>query len=163
MITAVVLTLTELLTQESSLLTEVKIDLNHPSKREDIRPALSLYCYDIRESVEPKCPSNPNSNPKQKEDLENFELCWFDLSFIIIAWDWTKLGEQSLLSETLKLFMQHRLISEDKLASELKGYGDLPMIISRSIPDINNFWQALDLPLQPAIYLTVKTPLKICR
>jgi hypothetical protein len=162
MINAVALTLTQLLTQESYLLKTVKIDLSHPSRREDVRPALSLYFYDIRESLEKKCDSNQEGKTYSTVNSKN-SLYWFDLSFIVIAWDWTKLGEQNLLSETLTLLIQHRLIREEKLASELKGYGALPMIVNRSIPDINNFWQALDLPLKPAIYLTVKTPFKILR
>jgi hypothetical protein len=164
MITAVAQTLAELLVEGSSLIQTVSIDLSHPRKRRDVRPALSLYLYDIRKSIRPsnfsfgKVANDPTNRQQSQTAKDNSTVFWYDLSFIIVSWDWTNLGEQRLLSEVLLMLLKHRLINEKQLPNELKGYGDLSMEIATAIPDVVGLWKALGLPLQPALYITIQTP-----
>jgi hypothetical protein len=153
MITAVAQTLANLLTKGSPLLSTVQIDLSHPSKRSDVRPALSLYLYDLRQSMDQ---DDLNSQRRVGDNFE--EIFWFDLSFVIIAWDWTNIGQQHLLSETLQLLLSHPILQEDDLDPQLRGYGDLPVSVATVVPDVMAFWNALKVPLQPAVYITIKTP-----
>jgi hypothetical protein len=92
------------------------------------------------------------------QEREKREIFWFDLSFVIIAWDWTIAGQQQLLSETLQLLLSYPMLREGELAPQLKGYGDLPVSVATVIPDVNALWNALKVPLQPALYITIKTP-----
>ncbi|ACK69261.1 conserved hypothetical protein [Gloeothece citriformis PCC 7424] len=166
MITAVAQTLADLLTRDSTLLSTVQIDLSHPSKRLDVRPALSLYLYDLRQSAEG---NNSNVTNIEKDDhknqlvqtVSNPSVFWFDLSYVIIPWDWTNLGQQRLLSEVIKWLLSHPTLRENSLAPELQGYGDLSIRVASLIFDVPALWNALKLPLQPALYITIKTPFPI--
>ncbi|WP_013324425.1 Pvc16 family protein [Gloeothece verrucosa] len=167
MITAVAQTLADLLTRDSSLLSTVQIDLSHPSKREDVRPALSLYLYDLRKSDDEgdltaieRGEKDGHSN-KLRQTRTNASVFWFDLSYMIIPWDWTNLGQQRLLSEVIQLLLSHSTVKENSLAPELQGYGDLSIRVASFIPDVPALWNALKLPLQPALYITIKTPFPI--
>lgn len=167
MITAVAQTLADLLTRDSPLLSTVQIDLSHPSKRVDVRPALSLYLYDLRKSTDEddsnvieRVGKDGHKN-KPVQALTNPSVFWFDLSYIIIPWDWTNLGQQRLLSEVIQLLLSHQTLRENSLAPELQGYGDLSIRVASLIPDVPALWNALKLPLQPALYITIKTPFPI--
>lgn len=155
MITAVAQTLTELLSRGSPLLSTVQIDLSHPSKRVDVRPALSLYLYDLRQSMDE---NNVNGQQREAKNRIKREVFWFDLSFLIIPWDWTSMGQQHLLSEILQLLLSYPMLPEENLDPQLQGYGDLAMSVATVIPDVTALWNALRVPLQPAIYITIKTP-----
>lgn len=167
MITAVAQTLAELLTSSSALLSTVQIDLSHPSQRLDIRPAISLYLYDLRQNLE-ECDLNSTQGVKhdsckdeEKQTQTQTYVFWFDLSFVIIPWDWTELGKARILSEVLQLLLSHPVLREDTLAPEAQGYGDLRIRVAPLVPDVAALWNALHLPLQPALYITIKTPFPI--
>lgn len=151
MITAVSWTLAEILAGGSSLIGTEQIDFNHPGAEQYGEPRLNLYCYDLRENQQTRGTSNDNGS-----------LIWFDVSFLVSAWDCTALGEQQLLSEALTLLLRHRFLPEDLLAPALRGYGMLPIRVSASgLVDTVAFWSALGVPLRPALYVSVTVPLNL--
>ena len=167
MIPAVTQTLADILVEGSSIIKKSHIDLSHPAKRQDIRPAISLYLYDLRESKmgnyqQSKCYSN---SIKDKYNINhtkvNSKVFWYNLAFAIIAWDWTNIGQQHLLSEALHILLKNQSIDEQKLPSELKGYGDLFLEINTLDIDVVKFWKALKVAMQPALYLNVHIPFKV--
>lgn len=165
MIPAVVQTLANVLT-ESPLIRTVQIDLSHPSKRRDIKPAISLYLYDLRETVSSgqlsvQAVSDGLNSQDTSLPSTASSVAWLDLTFLIIAWDWTALGEQHLLSEVLLLLLNRQHIDEEQLAPELKGYGDLPIKVNTSVLGGELLWQALGIPLQPALSISIQTPLSL--
>jgi len=158
MIAAITQTLTEILVENSPLIRTVEIDLNHPQMRQDVKPALSLYLYALTKT-------NPNTlNDRVRQlDSEHYLVDWYDLSFVIIAWDWTVLGQWQLLSEVLTSLIPYKLIAQEKLAPELRGFGDLPIHIATSIPDNARCEEALGISFHPALYLTIPTPFTVAR
>ncbi len=158
MIAAVTQTLTGILVENSPLIRNVEIDLNHPQTRQDVRPALSLYLYALT-----KTNHNLLDDCHRPIDNDRYIVDWYDLSFVIIPWDWTVLGQWQLLSEVLTSLIPYRLIAQDKLAPELRGFGDLPLHIATSMPDIARWEQALGLSLHPALYITIQTPFVVAR
>lgn len=158
MIAAVTQTLTEILMENSSLIKNIEIDLNHPQTRQDIKPALSLYLYELTKSNhdcrdDSYCPL----------DKEHYVVDWYDLSFVIIPWDWTVLGQWQLLSEVLKSLIPYQLIVQDKLAPELRGFGDLPLQIATSTPNTARWRKVQGSFFHPALYITIKTPFVVNR
>ena len=109
MIAAVIQTLTEILVENSPLIGNVEIDLNHPQTRHDVRPALSLYLYELTKSDH-----NYRGDRDCPLDTEHYIVGWYDLSFVIIPWDWKVLGQWQLLSEVLRSLLPHQLIVQDK-------------------------------------------------
>ena len=158
MITAVTQTLTGILVETSPLIRNVEIDLNHPQTRQDVKPALSLYLYALTKSNH-----NILDNSHRQLDTQGYIVDWYDLSFVIIPWDWTVLGQWQLLSEVLTSLIPYRLIAQDKLAPELRGFGDLPLHIATSVPDIARCEKALGISFHPALYLTIPTPFVVAR
>lgn len=157
MIPAIIQTLTEMLKENSPLIKAVNIDLNHPETRQDIRPALSLYLYELNRSQ-----LHPQKNQPAQFDTENFIIDWYDLSFVIIPWDWTVLGQCQLLSEVLKSLIPNQSIAQEKLAPELRGFGDLTLRIATSVPDKR--WDLTRAWLRfPALFITVRTPFVIAK
>lgn len=151
MIPAATQTLAEILTQGISRLHTEQIDLHHPSVSQDTSPRLNLYCYNIQENY------HQAVNNQHQPDTSSPR--WFDVSFLLSAWDCTSLGEQRLLSEALLLLLHHRWLREDLLAPALRGYGELPMTVSVISPsDAATLWSALGVPLRPALYLTLTIP-----
>jgi hypothetical protein len=185
MISAVTQTLASLLADETSLTGTEQIDFDHPATRRCDRPRLNLFCYDLRQcngtspdgaghsrpsfqhrvyraSQVAKCQASLTAKAGSLPDtafLPNKEPFWFDISFILSAWDWTELGEQRLLSEALSLLLHHRLLREDRLVPALWGWGGVSLQVS-TVPlgDIAVLWQALGAPLRPALYITVRAP-----
>lgn len=173
MIAAMTQTLAALLAQETSLTGTEQIDFDHPAVCRLVRPRLSLYCYDFRQNFVgyPSWPqqvyhlaqqqmfSHQTSSPLPRgPDAEN-ESKWFDISFIVSAWDWTEFGEKQLLSEALLLLLRHRLLPSDRLAPALKGMGTVYVNVSPvPLESVTALWQALEAPLRPAIYVTVTLP-----
>ena len=158
MIAAVTQTLTEILVENSALIKNVEIDLNHPQTRRDIKPALSLYLYELTTSNH-----NCRENRYSPLDTEHHIVNWYDLSFVIIPWDWTVLGQWQLLSEVLKSLIPYQLIVQDKLAPELRGFGDLPLQIATSAPNPVRQKKIQGSLFNPALYITIKTPLVVAR
>lgn len=186
MISAVTQTLASLLADETSLTGTEQIDFDPPAARRSVRPRLNLYCYDLRQcdhtradwavrghttfqhrvyqaSHGAKCQASPagKADPLAQRTPASVktEPVWFDISFIVSAWDWTELGEQQLLSEALSLLLRHRLLQEDRLVPALWGWGTVSITVG-TVPlgDITALWQALGAPLRPALYVTVTTP-----
>ena len=158
MIAAITQTLTEILVENSPLIRDVEIDLNHPQTRRDVRPALSLYFYELTKS-------NPHLNPYPhlQFDTERYIIDWYDLSFVIIPWDWTVLGKWQLFSEVLTSLIPYQLISQDKLAPELRGFGDLTLKIATSVPDTARWGKTFGISFHPALYITVQTPFVVAK
>lgn len=171
MIPAVAQTLAELLANGTSLIRTEQINFDHPSSQQQTTPRLNLYCYALREASD----SFPESAPVESERLQESvrsgasttplsdrRLVWFDVRFLVSAWDRTALGEQRLLSEALVLLMRHRWLPEEFLAPELRGCGELPLAIS-TIPagEMSALWQAIAVPIRPAFCATVTTPFRL--
>lgn len=163
MIPAATQTLAEILAGGTSLLSTEQIDFNHPGVRQDAGPGLNLYCYNIRENgqvhhsgcqVEYRVPQEGPSAATGKSSI-----LWFDVSFLVSAWDFTSLGGQRLLSEALTLLLSRRWLQEESLPLSLRGHGDLLMTVSAVKPiDAAALWSALGVPLRPALYVTVTIP-----
>ncbi|MGB5968367.1 MAG: DUF4255 domain-containing protein [Spirulinaceae cyanobacterium] len=157
MINTVTQTLAEILAEGSPSITTEQIDFERPAALEQyFSPRLNLYCYDIRENTK----VNYAGQAKESNADQDCSFIWFDLSFLITAWDRTTLGEQHLLSEALSLLGNYRSLPEELLAPGLQGRGSLPLKVSaQEIKDTATFWSALGVPLRPALYVTVTVPL----
>ena len=158
MIAAVTQTLIEILVENSPSIENVEIDLNHPQTRQDIKPALSLYLYELTKSNHDRQDNSSCSLNKERYFVE-----WYDLSFVIIPWDWTVLGQWQLLSEALKALIPYQSIVQEKLAPELRGFGDLSLQIATSIPDTARWRRVQSSFFHPALYITIETPFVINR
>lgn len=146
-----------------------QIDFSHPSNLIDRErtPSLNLYLYDFRLSqriantgrqVER---SFDGSNPRA--DIRSAPS-WFDVSILITARDRTVLGEHSLLTDILSLLLRYRLLREEFLAPDLRGYGNLMLSVTDNPPiDVASLWNSLSVSIRPAIYLTVTVPLGVWR
>ena len=169
MISAVAQTLANILVKDSLSIEKSQIDFSHPGEIKDIKPALNLYLYDLKQSNKSnllerkKCgitTDYSNHYPKSYREISQIgdRVFWYELSFAIIALDWTNIGEQHLLSEALSSLLKHQTIDEADLPLELRGYGNLSLEINTSNIDVMQFWRALKLPLKPALYVTVRSP-----
>jgi Pvc16 N-terminal domain len=164
MIPAVVQTLAEILAGGTSLTSTEQISFESPGAcLEMIGPSLNLYFYDLRESAQIEHAGRQVDRRTVPEGSQAASIssapAWFDVSFLITAWDRTALGEQHLLSEALTLLLRHRLLQEDLLAPTLRGSGNLSMTVSAVQPiDTAALWNALGIPLRPALQVTVTTP-----
>lgn len=165
MLVSVLQTLAEILAGGTSLISTEQIDFSRPGSRHDegAGPLLNLYFYDIRESkhvqhsgrqVERHAPEGKFHTAKV-----NWSPNWFDVSLLITAWDRTALSEHHLLNEAMTVLLRHRSLPENFLASDLRGYGNLPLSVAISpAMEVGALWSALGLPLRPALYLTVTVP-----
>lgn len=148
MIPAVAQTLAEILAGGSFLSSTEQIDFNPPLQKPNRGSGLNLYCYDLRENQQIQGTSDSRGSP-----------IWFDISFLVSAWDSTALGEQHLLSEALALLLSHPTLPEEILVPVLRGWGALPMRVSADgVMDVVALWRALGVPLRPALYVTVTIP-----
>jgi hypothetical protein len=155
MIPAVAQTLAKLLAHGTSLDSE-QIDFSHPGTRQDIRPALNLYFYHVERH---QTLGDSRWRYRDARGVPEDSAIWFDVSFLLVAWGHTAIAEQRLLSEALVLLSQHRSLPEESLASALHGYGALPMHVSSPhLTETVALWEALDLPLRPALHVTVTIP-----
>lgn len=163
MIPAATQTLAEILAGGTSLLSTEQIDFNHPGVRQDAGPGLNVYCYNIRENGHIQhsgCQVEYRVRPERPSSaIGESSILWFDVSFLVSAWDFTSLGGQRLLSEALTLLLSHRWLQEESLPLSLRGHGDLSMTVSAVKPiDAATLWSALGVPLRPALYVTVTIP-----
>ena len=166
MIPAVAQTLAKILAGGTSLISTEQIDFNHPGWRKNARPGLNLYCYDLRANSQvqqsQRQVESSNTHQQPPATTANSSTRWFDVSFLVSAWDYTVLGEQRLLSEALVLLLQHHLLNEELLAPELRGYGNLLLTVSTGhLTDTAALWSALGVPLRPALYIAVTIPFKL--
>ncbi|YAF95395.1 MAG: Pvc16 family protein [Nodularia sp. CChRGM 3473] len=160
MIPAATQTLAKILASGISLLSTEQIDFNHPGVGQNVNPRLNLYCYNIRENVYIQQSGCRQSIKQGKPRLASPK--WFDVSFLVSAWDFTSLGEQRLLSEALILLLHHHSLREEVLAPALRGHGELSMTVSAVHPiDAAALWSALGVPLRPALYVTLTIPLNL--
>jgi len=163
MIPAVAQTLAKILAGGTSLISTEQIDFNHPGWRKNAELGLNLYCYDLRANSQVQQSEwqveSSNNQDKPQVTTTNTRAMWFDVSFLVSAWDQTALGEQRLLSEVLMLLLHHRYLKEELLTLELRGYGNLPLTVSTIPPsDTAALWRALGVPLRAALYVTVTIP-----
>ncbi|MDX2100068.1 MAG: Pvc16 family protein [Leptolyngbyaceae cyanobacterium bins.59] len=160
MIPAVAQALAQILTEGTSLQGTEQIDFNPPSRELAGKPVLTIYCYSLRESQQAAYDISVNQSSEVIEiDHSLITPRWFDVSFLISAWDHTALGEQWLLSEALRALLCHCWLNGNQLPSETQGR-QLPLVISQT-PEVEAvlLWQSLGLPLRPALYVTVTIPM----
>lgn len=164
MLIFVLQTLAEILAGGTSLTSTEQIDFSHPSNRkeEGAGPTLNLYIYDIRESKQMQHSGRQVerrlTRALQPADV-NWSPTWFDISILLTVWDRTALGEHHLMSQALTVLLRHRLLREEFLVSELRGYGNLNMTVSLEPQlEAGSLWSALTIPLRPALYLMVTVP-----
>lgn len=160
MIPAATQTLAEILAGGISLVSTEQIDFDHPGVGRNVNPRLNLYCYNIRENVYIRQSYCQHSAKQGIQPLPSPR--WFDVSFLVSAWDSTCLGEQRLLSEALILLLHHHSLREEMLAPVLRGHGELSMTVSAVHPiDAAALWSALGVPLRPALYVTLTIPFNL--
>lgn len=164
MLIFVLQTLAEILAGGTSLTSTEQIDFSHPSnhKEEGVGPTLNLYVYDIRESKQMQH-SGRQVERKLTQTLQSAPVkwfpTWFDISILLTTWDRTAFGEYHLISEAITVLLRHRLLREEFLVSELRGYGNLNMTVSVEPQlEAGSLWSALTIPLRPALYLMVTVP-----
>jgi len=147
MISAVAQTLAQILVNGTSLQGTEQIDFSLPH-REPGETGLTVYCYCIQE--------HPVDSPAWNQPVTQRQI---EVSFLISASDYTVLGEQQLLSEALMSLLCQNWLQGDLLPAEL-GCERLPFVIS-PIPglDLTALWRSLELPLRPALYVTVTVPI----
>lgn len=155
MIPAVAQTLAEILAGGTSLIDIESIDLNHPSIDRPGGPRVNLYCYNLWQSQYEPSGEFSRSDSSDVRD----STIWFDVSFLVTAWDHTALGEQRLLSEALTRLLSYRFVPEDLLEPSLRGHGHLQMrVCVGGAIDTASLWRALGVPLRPALYVTIAVP-----
>lgn len=164
MIPAVAQTLACLLAKGTSLGSTEQISFSHPGNQSSVRPLLSLYLYSIQENHRMQQRSLPSSSsplsaasptPVASSDTTR----WYDMAFLVTAWDHTALGEQRLLSEALHLLLQYSCLPEEALVTQLRGQVMLPLQVStRCVSEEAVLWHALRVPLRPAFSITVTVP-----
>ncbi|MBD2683472.1 MULTISPECIES: Pvc16 family protein [Nostoc] len=166
MLISLLQTIAEILVGGTSLTSIEQIDFNLPGSRTNGNAGqiINLYLYDIRLSNQLQQTGRrvermfseggtPTSTVSQLPT-------WFDVSLMLTAWDRTTLGEYHLLTEAMTFLIRHGYLKEEFLPPELCGYGQLPMTIVSSPPiEVGSLWSSLNLPLRPALYLTVTAPL----
>lgn len=169
MLNSILQTLAEMLTNGTILTSTEQIDFSHPSSLENSNRDLSLnlYLYDVR--ISKKMPNNGRQVERHFDESKQVAEVgrapsWFDVSIVITARDRTILGENRLLSETLLLLMRSRLLREEFLTPDLRGYGNLLLSVTNDPPiDVGSLWSSLSIPIRPAIYLTVTVPFNVWR
>lgn len=165
MLISVLQTLADILAGGTSLTSTEQIDFSRPGSRRDegTGSLLNLYFYDIRESKQVQHSGRQVERRllegKWQAATVSLPPSWFDVSVMVTAWDRTTLGEHQLLTEALTLLLRHRSLREEFLAPELRGYGNLTMSVSAIPPvEVGSLWSALNVPLRPALYLTITAP-----
>jgi hypothetical protein len=161
MIPAVAQTLAKILADGTSLRSTEQIDFNPPAATPIRRSGLTVYCYNIQECQPTTATPWPETGygAATWTQLETSTQRWFELSFLVSAWDYTALGEQQLLSEALRSLLQHDWIYSSDLAPKLQS-GEPSAFKIASTPEVDAIalWQSLEQPLRPALYITVTVP-----
>jgi len=143
MIAAASQTLAGLLAQRLAQISPEQISFEHPSAWQKKKPGLNLYCYHVQET----------------DRMESSACQWFDLTFLVSVTDYTSLGEQSLLSDTLVMLSQYQRLPDAVLDRTLRGYGSVGIRVFTQAPaeDIQ-FWTVLRAPFQLALHVTLTVP-----
>lgn len=143
MISAISKTLANVLAIETSLNGLEQINFDPPSRTLTGKAALNIYCYNYCDAQE-------------KPSYQGV-----DLAFVISAWNTPVWSDQPLLAEALSSLQRHRQVDGKFLAPELAEYRSLLIKID-SVPAIEPIvlWEMLELPMRPALYVTVKLPAK---
>lgn len=162
MIPVIAKNLAQILVDGTSLSSTEQIDFSPPSTDLIGQSALTIYCYNIQESRSSGSDALQlwGCNAPFMTQIDFKSLRWFELSFLISAWDYTVLGEQQLLSEALLSLINHPSLPLTLLLPELQIVEELPLEIS-SAPTIDPvmLWYSLGLPIRPAVYLAIKVPI----
>ena len=159
MIPAVSQTLAHILARQTSLETVQQVSFDRPQRWQAQPVGVNLYAYDIRhqgsaaDSISPEVMAAVADWATASPSYGQVEI-----SFLVVARDWTRLGEQQLLAEAIAYFAEHSEIPEDGLVPALQGYGSVAIEIAQPL-DVVALWRALEVPLQPALYLKVTVPL----
>jgi Pvc16 N-terminal domain len=158
MIPAVAQSLAEILTGNASSIATEQIDFDHPTVDRGIGSRLNLYFYELR----PNPQRQSSSQDPEKTSQESEAILWFDLSFVITAWDATAISEQHLLSEALKMLSSHHCLPQKFLPIGLRDSMMIPIDISAlGSSQTIALWNALGVPLRPALYVTVTIPMPV--
>ncbi|NEQ44390.1 MAG: DUF4255 domain-containing protein [Leptolyngbya sp. SIOISBB] len=158
MIPAVSQTLARILASQTSLETVQQVSFDRPQRYQAQPVGVNLYAYDVRQTgaggdlAEAESGSVIADWAAVPDAVGQVEI-----SFLVVARDWTRLGEQQLLAEAIAYFAQHSEIPADRLVPALQGCGSIAIELARPI-DIVALWRALEVPLQPALYLKVTVP-----
>ncbi len=164
MIPAVAYTLADFLANGISLIGTEHIGFEHPSYQLGSYPAANLYLYDIH-------PAETLAHRKRfkmrkilgRNSMDRFsrgQNVWFDASFLLTVQDHTAMGKQHLISKALSHLLQHQQLPNNALPPGLQGYGAIPLR-ANPINQQGHFWEALGIPRQPALNITVTIPFNV--
>ena len=160
MIPAVAQTLANILAGNASSIGTDQIDFDHPTVDRGIGPRLNLYCYELRPTEKRLSCTPDRDREKTSQELE--EIVWLDISFMITAWDSTAIGEQHLLSAALTQLLSLHGLPDRLLPASLRGHGTVAIEISAiGSSHAIALWNALGVPLRPALYVTVTIPVQV--
>lgn len=161
MIPAVAQALAKILAAETSLSSLEQIDFNPPNSNLAEKSTLTVYCYDIQE-----CPvdaihlTHTSMNSTVLSPWTSTAPRWFELKFLISAWDCTILGEQQLLSEALAALMGHPLLQLDVHFPVASANATVSLRIAYApVCDPLKLWSSFSLPIRPALYVSVEIPI----
>jgi hypothetical protein len=161
MISAIAQAVANILASGTSLTGTEQIDFGYPGGlHNDTKPCLNLYHYEIQAAQSPYPQAASALALGQNQELQ--PLRWFDVTFALMARDYTALGEQHMLSESLTLLLQYPHIPVQFLSPSLRAYADLPLTVTpMTLRTQPTFWNAMGIPLRPALQITVTTPFEI--
>jgi hypothetical protein len=158
MIPAIAQAIANVLVAGTSLTSTEQIDFGHPGREVGETPRLTVYFYEIQEANFSHS-DQPLLDSQHDPVAPNTRLRWFNVAFVLIAWEHTMLAEQRLLSETLTHLLRYQSIPAEFLPPALQNVGHLPMQVSTfSLSNTDAFWQVIGIPLRPALQLIVTTP-----
>lgn len=158
MIPVVAQSLAEILAGNACSIGKDQIDFDHPTVERGIGPRLNLYFYELRPTEQRQSLTEDQDKTSQKAET----IVWFDRSFLITAWDCTAIGEQHLLSEALTQLLSHHWFPENLIPATMRGHGTVAIAISAiGSSHAIALWNALGVPLRPALYVTVTIPVSV--
>jgi hypothetical protein len=166
MIPAVAQTLADFLASGMPLISTELIGFEHPSYQLGQYPSLNLYLYGIhpnqkRAQRKRDCMWNAYvGDPRQRSSLD--QSVWFDTAFLLTVQDHTAMGKQHLISEALSHLLQHQYLPNHILSPSLQGHGFIPIKVANVHQNVN-FWEALGIPIQPALHITVTIPFAVVK
>ncbi|MEM6838815.1 MAG: Pvc16 family protein [Cyanobacteria bacterium P01_C01_bin.120] len=154
-------TLARILARQTSLETVRQVSFDRPQRFWRAQSAVvNLYAYDVRQigaETEGLSVAEPVVAIADWSSLPAIDS-QVEISFLMVARDWTRLGEQQLLAEAIAYFAKHSELPEEGLVPALQGHGRIAIEIAQPL-DVIALWRALEAPLQPALYLKVTVPL----
>ncbi|WP_017305445.1 Pvc16 family protein [Spirulina subsalsa] len=165
MIPVVAQALAHLLVAGTSLDSVEQISFHRPENPQTMTRGVNVYFYDLRatekagDNAENPPPLTEKDSPQMTttQTVGQEGVLWFDVSFLVSTYDYTALGAQQLLSESLTLFLRYAQIPHPFLDASIPGFRALPLRVNLET-DWVELWKALDLPLRPALCVTVTMP-----